>query len=88
VLPLPKKKAMETHEIIQKRLEINLSQLNKRQSRIYLASETISYGWGGITLISKLPDMSQKTIQLGIKKLNKEIETNKNDTTDNSSDME
>jgi transposase len=70
---------MERFEIIQKRIRINLEQLNERQTRIYLASEAISYGWGGITLISKLSDVSQKTIQLGIKELNKEIETAQSD---------
>jgi hypothetical protein len=57
---------METHETMQKRIRINLNQLNEKQSRIYLASEAISYGWGGITLISKLSGVSQKTIQFGI----------------------
>jgi transcriptional antiterminator len=53
---------------------INLNQLNEKQSRIYLASEALSYGWDGITLISKLSGVSQTTIQLGIKELNKEVE--------------
>ncbi|MDR0604403.1 MAG: hypothetical protein LBG80_08900 [Bacteroidales bacterium] len=60
---------MKTRETIQKRIRINLGQLNERQSRIYLASEAISYGWGGITLISQLSGISRKTIQLGIKEL-------------------
>jgi transposase len=66
--------AMEAHETMQKRIRINLNQLNEKQSRIYLASEATSYGWGGITLTSKLSGVSHKTIQLGIKELNKEIE--------------
>ena len=74
MLPLAQKMEMETHKIIQKRIRINLERLNERRSRIYLASEAISYGWGGITLISQLSGISHKTIQLGIKELNKEIE--------------
>jgi hypothetical protein len=41
---------METDERMQKRIRINLNQLNEKQSRIYLASEALSYGCGGITL--------------------------------------
>ena len=66
---------MSTDETIQKRIKINLEHLNERQSRIYLASEAISYGRGGITRISHLSGISPKTIQLGIKELNKEVET-------------
>ncbi|MDR2408770.1 MAG: ISAzo13 family transposase, partial [Bacteroidales bacterium] len=66
---------METNETMQKRIRINLNQLNEKQSRIYLASEAISYVWGGITLTSKLSGVSHKTIQLGIKELKEEIET-------------
>jgi hypothetical protein len=65
----------EIYETLQKRIKTNLWQLNERQSRIYLASEAISYGWGGITCISRLSGVSHKTIRLGIKELNKEIET-------------
>jgi hypothetical protein len=60
---------MEIQEAIKKRIEINLPHLDERQSRIYLASEAESYGWGGITQVSKLSGVSQKTIQLGIKEL-------------------
>jgi hypothetical protein len=66
---------MEEQESIKKRIEINMHQLNERQTRIYLASEAVSYGWGGITLISKLSGVSPKTIQFGIKESNKEVET-------------
>jgi hypothetical protein len=66
---------MEEQESIKKRIEMNLPQLNERQTRIYLASEAVSYGWGGITLISKLSGSSPKTIQFGIKESNKEVET-------------
>jgi hypothetical protein len=37
---------MEEQESIKKRIELNMVQLNERQTRIYLASEAVSYGWG------------------------------------------
>jgi hypothetical protein len=58
---------------IKKRIDTILPYLNERQSRLYLASEAMSYGWGGITLISKLSGKSPKVIQLGVKELKKEI---------------
>jgi hypothetical protein len=50
-----------------------LPYLNEKQSRLYLANEALSHGWGGITLISKLSGKSQKIIQLGVKEIKKEI---------------
>lgn len=64
---------MEIQEAIKRRIGINLPQLNERQSRIYLASEAESYGWGGITQVSKLSCVSQKTIQLGLKELKNRV---------------
>ena len=67
------KKQMDTNIIIKQRIDRMLPHLNEKQSRLYLANEALSFGWGGITLISKLSGKSQKLIQLGIKELNKEI---------------
>jgi transposase len=67
------KKQMDTNEKIKQRIDINIQHLNERQSRLYLASEALSYEWGGISLISKLSGKSPKTIQKGIKELKKEI---------------
>ena len=64
---------MDTNSKIKQRIEAVLPILNERQSRIYLASEALSHGWGGITLISNLSEKSPKVIQLGIKELKKEI---------------
>ena len=63
---------MDTN-IIRQRIDTILPYLNEKQSRLYLANEALSYGWGGITLISKLSGKSQKIIQLGVKELKKEI---------------
>jgi len=64
---------MDTPAIIKQRIETILPYLNERQSRLYLANEALSYGWGGITLTSKLSGKSPKIIQLGVKELKKEI---------------
>ena len=47
-----------------------LPYLNKRQTRLYLSNEALSYGWGGITLVSKLSGKSQKIIQFKEKWVN------------------
>ena len=64
---------MDTNKQIKQRIETILPYLNERQTRLYLANEALSYGWGGISLISKFSGKSQKIIQLGIKELKKEI---------------
>jgi hypothetical protein len=64
---------MDTNNIIKQRIDTILPYLNEKQSRLYLANEALSYGWGGITLISKLSGKTQKIIQLGVKELKKKI---------------
>ena len=64
---------MDTNIIIKQRIDTMLPYLNEKQTRLYLANEALSHGWGGITLISNLSGKSTKTIQLGIKELKKEI---------------
>jgi translation initiation factor IF-1 len=39
--------------------------LNERQSRVYLAAEANSLGWGGKTIISELSSISRRTISKG-----------------------
>ena len=63
----------DTNVIIKERIDRMLPNLNEKQSRLYIANEALSYGWGGITLLSKLSGKSLKVIQMGIKELNKEI---------------
>jgi transposase len=72
VLHLPKKQ-MDTSVQIKQRIDTILSYLNERQSRLYLANEALSYGWGGISLVSQISGKSPKIIQLGIKELKKKI---------------
>jgi len=53
------------------KIEIMLPLLNEKQRRIYLASEAQSYGYGGISEISRISGVSRTTITQG----QKEIET-------------
>jgi hypothetical protein len=64
---------MDTNKQIKQRIDTILPYLNEKQSRLYLANEALSYGWGGISLLSKLSGKSQKVIQLGTKELKKEV---------------
>ena len=45
---------MDTHAKIKERIDTMLPYLNERQTRLYLSNEALSYGWGGISLISNL----------------------------------
>jgi transposase len=47
------------------RIETVLPVLNERQSRIYLGSESKSYGWGGKTKISELAGVSRSLVARG-----------------------
>jgi hypothetical protein len=40
--------------------------LNEKQRRLFLASEAKSYGWGGITEVSRLSGVSRTTIRVGM----------------------
>ena len=64
---------MDTNDQIKRRIDTILPYLNEKLSRLYLANEALSYGWGGISLLSKLSGKSPKIIQLGTKELKKEI---------------
>jgi transposase len=70
---------MEADElIIKNRIETVLPILNEKQSRIYLASEAKSIGWGGKSKISILSGISRAAIARGekdIKETNIEEET-------------
>ncbi len=55
---------------MEERIKTMLPLLNEKQRRIFLASEAISYGWGGITKVSKISGVSIPTIRLGIQEIN------------------
>ena len=43
-----------------------LPQLNERQRRLFLASEALAYGYGGIAEVIRISGTSRNTIKLGI----------------------
>ena len=47
-----------------------LPELNERQKRLFLASEAISYGRGGIAEVMRITGVSRNTIKRGIEELN------------------
>jgi len=56
-------------KIIKQRIASILPILNEKQSRIYLASEAVSIGWGGKSKISVLSGMSRAAITRGEKEI-------------------
>lgn len=52
---------------MENRIKRMLPLLNERQKRLFLASEALSYGHGGISLISRISGASRNTIKTGIK---------------------
>jgi len=60
------------HDALKKRIDLNMRFLNERQLRCYLASEAKTYGYGGITLVSRLSGKARSTITKGMKELNSE----------------
>ena len=51
---------------MEKRIQTMLPLLDERQRRIYLASEALSYGYGGISRVSEISGVSIPTIRQGI----------------------
>lgn len=51
---------------MENRIKIMLPLLDERQRRIYLASEALSYGRGGITRVSEISGVTPNTIRHGI----------------------
>ena len=54
---------------MQERIERMLPMLDERQKRLYLANEAISYGRGGISLVSRYSGMSRTTITKAVSEL-------------------
>jgi transposase len=51
------------------RIEMMMPQLNEKQKRMYLASEALSYGRGGIAEVIRITGASRNTIKRGIEEL-------------------
>ena len=65
---LSKKRQMEELKI-RKRIASVLPVLNEKQSRIFLASEAESIGWGGKSKIAKLSGVSRASIARGVQEI-------------------
>ena len=59
-------------EIIARKYRTLSGLLNERQSRLWAATESLSLGYGGISLVSRATGISRVTISQGIKELKKE----------------
>ena len=59
---------------MEERIAMMLPQLNEKQKRLFLASEAIAYGRGGIAEVIRLSGFSRNTIKRGINEIKGEIE--------------
>jgi len=55
---------------MEKRILMMLPQLNEMQKRLFLASEAISFGYGGIAKVMRISGVTRNTIRRGIDELN------------------
>ena len=56
-------------EKIIEKVNTMLPMLNEKQRRLYLASEAIAFGRGGITLMSRISGVSRSVITTGVKEI-------------------
>lgn len=63
---------------MENRIKTMLPLLDERQRRIYLASEAMSYGLGGITKVSEISGVSMNTIRKGIAEIEGSDDLRKN----------
>jgi Rhodopirellula transposase DDE domain len=56
---------MESDAVIKTRIETVLPMLNELQTRVYLAAESKSIGWGGKSKIASLSNVTRRTIAKG-----------------------
>jgi hypothetical protein len=56
---------------IESKMRLFYSSLNERDSRRYAAIESLKLGYGGISYISGILGLDEKTIQKGIEELKK-----------------
>jgi hypothetical protein len=56
--------------LMKKRIQRMMPLLDERQKRLYLANKAISYGRGGISLVSRISGMSRTTITKAVDELN------------------
>jgi hypothetical protein len=51
------------------RIALMMPVLNEKQGRLFLASEAKSFGWGGVSEVSRLSGVSRTTIRVGMREL-------------------
>jgi len=56
-------------EQVKERIKYLLPNLNEKQRRLFLAAESKTYGYGGVSFVSRLSDTSRPTIIQGLKEL-------------------
>jgi hypothetical protein len=56
--------------LIAEQIQRMIPLLDERQKRLYLANEAMSYGRGGISLVSRISGMSRTTITKAVDELN------------------
>jgi len=60
---------MRGKNIMEKRIKMMLPNLNEMQKRLFLASEALAYGRGGIAEAIRISGVSRNTIKRGINEL-------------------
>jgi hypothetical protein len=66
-------KAMNAEEAVRQKYHTLYQTFNERQKRLWAASEALTLGHGGISLLQSITGLSRSTIHLGIKELKKEV---------------
>jgi hypothetical protein len=56
-------------------LNLLMSRLDEQQRRWLAGWEAARYGWGGITLVSQITGLSEKTIRRGMRELENDLES-------------
>jgi transposase len=56
-------------QAIKQRFDLLVGELNERTRRLVAASEAMTIGWGGVSLVSRVTGLSRKAISQGIKEL-------------------
>ena len=59
----------EREQTIKQKFDLLAGELNERTRRLVAASETMTMGWGGVSLVSRATGLSRKAISQGIKEL-------------------
>jgi transposase len=68
---------MEEDHLLREKYTLLLPHLNESNKRLYLASETIGLGRGGINKVAKLTSVSRVTLTAGLKELRSTAESSK-----------